>query len=155
MCFCGHKNFCLPCSGGIDATFMKNNNELKNKFLKLRVSSDELDKLKSLSKDYPSLSSYILDACWHFNSKRHIKKLEYIEQKYDLIVKLRSDINHLSANLNQLVIYTNNCIKMGVYLNNTSNEVIRIQSELLECLSKYKSEIRKLENDLKKAVRLL
>ncbi|MBQ8189340.1 MAG: hypothetical protein IJZ44_06140 [Lachnospiraceae bacterium] len=134
---------------------MKNNNELKNKFLKLRVSSDELDKLKSLSKDYPSLSSYILDACWHFNSKRHIKKLEYIEQKYDLIVKLRSDINHLSANLNQLVIYTNNCIKMGVYLNNTSNEVIRIQSELLECLSKYKSEIRKLENDLKKAVRLL
>ena len=78
-----------------------------------------------------------------------------MEQKYDLIVKLRSDINHLSANLNQLVIYTNNCIKMGVYLNNTSNEVIRIQSELLECLSKYKSEIRKLENDLKKAVRLL
>jgi len=127
----------------------------KTKYLNIRLSEEEHERLHKLAKDYPSMSSYILDACWHFNSKRHLKQLEYIEEKYNLIVHLRNDMSHLAGNLNQLIAYTNNCIKMGVYLDNTANEVIKIQSELLKCLAHYKNEIRILEKDLQKAIRLL
>lgn len=134
---------------------MKTVSNKKSKFLKLRVTIDELDKLKELSKEYPSLSSYVLDACWNFNSKLHMNKLEFLTQKYDLIISLRSDLNHLAANLNQLVQYTNSCIKMGVYLDNTSQEVIRIQNELLNCLLEYKQKNKQLEKQLKQLAKLI
>lgn len=134
---------------------MKTVSNKKSKFLKLRVTIDELDKLKELSKEYPSLSSYVLDACWNFNSKLHMNKLEFLTQKYDLIISLRSDLNHLAANLNQLVQYTNSCIKMGVYLDNTSQEVIRIQNELLNCLLEYKQKNIQLEKQLKQLAKLV
>ena len=135
--------------------FMKTESNKKSKFLKLRVSIDELDKLKELSKEYPSLSSYVLDACWNFNSKLHMNKLEFLTEKYDLIISLRSDLNHLAANLNQLVQYTNSCIKMGVYLDNTSQEVLRIQNELLNCLLEYKQKNKQLEKQLKQLAKLI
>lgn len=134
---------------------MKTESNKKSKFLKLRVSIDELDKLKELSKEYPSLSSYVLDACWNFNSKLHMNKLEFLTEKYDLIISLRSDLNHLAANLNQLVQYTNSCIKMGVYLDNTSQEVLRIQNELLNCLLEYKQKNKQLEKQLKQLAKLI
>ena len=134
---------------------MKTESNKKSKFLKLRVSIDELDKLKELSKEYPSLSSYVLDACWNFNSKLHMNKLEFLTEKYDLIISLRSDLNHLAANFNQLVQYTNSCIKMGVYLDNTSQEVLRIQNELLNCLLEYKQKNKQLEKQLKQLAKLI
>lgn len=134
---------------------MKTVSNKKSKFLKLRVSIDELDKLKELSKEYPSLSSYVLDACWNFNSKLHMNKLEFLTEKYDLIISLRSDLNHLAANLNQLVQYTNSCIKMDVYLDNTSQEVLRIQNELLNCLLEYKKKNKQLEKQLKQLAKLI
>ena len=134
---------------------MKTESNKKSKFLKLRVSIDELDKLKELSKEYPSLSSYVLDACWNFNSKLHMNKLEFLTEKYDLIISLRSDLNHLAANLNQLVQYTNSCIKMGVYLDNTSQEVLRIQNELLNCLLEYKQKNKKKKKQLKQLAKLI
>ena len=138
-----------PVRGELTQLFMKTEKIKKTKYLKIRISDDELIKLKNLSQDYPSLSSYVLDACWHFNGKRHLKKIEFLSEKYQLIVDLRSDLNRLAANLNQLVQYTNSCIKMGIYLDNTSSEVLRIQNELLNCLLEYKSKSNLLENELK------
>lgn len=150
---------CLPCAGGIDATlffvFMKNQKGKKTKYLNLRLSEDEHEKLKSLSKDYPSMSSFILDACWHFNGKLHLNKLEMLCEKYNLVSDLRSDLNHLSGNLNQLIQYTNTCIKMGVYLDNTASEVLRIQKELLDCLIEYKQKNIVLEKQIKQLAKLL
>ena len=137
---------------GIDATiFMDKDN--KNSRLYIRLTNDEHDKLRVLSKDYPSISAFVLDACWHFNGKLHLNKLEYLEKRFETLIKLRSDLNHLSANINQLVLYTNNCIKMGVYLNNTENEIIRLQTELLNNLNYYKKQMNSLEKELRNILR--
>ena len=40
-------------------------------------------------------------------------------------------------------------MKMGIYLENTSSEIIRIQSELLDCINSYKMELNKREKKLK------
>ena len=127
----------------------------KNSQIHLRLTADEHDRLRELSKDYSSMSAFILDACWHFKSKRHIKTLDFFENKFDLVLKLRTDLNRIGANFNQLVQYTNNCMTLGLYQDNTVDEIIRLQSELLSCLSDYKLEIKKMEGDLKKAFKLV
>ena len=101
------------------------------------------------------MSSFILDACWHFNSKRHLHKLDYLEKKFDIIQKSLTVLNKSAANLNELVQYTNHCMKMGVYLDNTSSEIIRITSEFKNALVEYKLEMNKAEKDLKNSLRYL
>lgn len=133
---------------------MMNQNN-KTKEIHLRVSVEENERLRNMAKVYPNLSSFILDACWHFDGDRHMKKLEYIDEKYRVLLSLKNDLSHLSGNLNQLVQYTNRCIYMGVYLNNTSQEVLRIESELLDCLSEYSNKIKKLEKELKQTIKKL
>ena len=133
---------------------MMNQNN-KTKEIHLRVSVEENERLRNMAKVYPNLSSFILDACWHFDGERHMKKLEYIDEKYRILLSLKNDLSHLSGNLNQLVQYTNRCIYMGVYLNNTSQEVLRIESELLDCLSEYSNKIKKLEKELKQTIKKL
>ena len=132
---------------------MNQNN--KTKEIHLRVSVEENERLRNMAKVYPNLSSFILDACWHFDGEQHKKKLEYLDEKYRILLSLKNDLSHLSGNLNQLVQYTNRCIYMGVYLNNTSQEVLRIESELLDCLSEYSNKIKKLEKELKQTIKKL
>ena len=133
--------------------FMKDKNTNKNKYIKVRVSEDELDRLKSLSSNYHSLSAFILDACWHFQGEKHLRKLEIIEEDYVIIENHRKELNRLGSNLNQLIQYTNNCMKMGVYLDNTSSEIIKQQSELLNSIVFLKNELNKREKQLKNLFR--
>ena len=121
----------------------------KSKYLNIRLTPEEHEKLKELASKYNSMSSFILDACWHFQGEKHLRKLEVIEEDYQIIENSRKELNHIGSNLNQLVQYTNNCMKMGIYLENTSSEIIRIQSELLDCINSYKMELNKREKKLK------
>ena len=125
----------------------------KTKHLDVRLSEEENERLRDLAKDYPSISSFVQDACWHFDGKLHLNKLEYIDKKYRVLLSLKNEVSHLSGNLNQLIQYTNRCINMGVYLENTSAEVIRIESDLLECLSDYRNRIKELEKELKDIIK--
>lgn len=149
------KTSCHLSQDGIDATlfFMKENN--KTSRLYIRLTNGENNKLRELAKDYPNLSSFVLDACWHFKSKRHIRVLDFFEEKFELVSKLRNDLNRIGANFNQLVQYTNNCMILGLYQDNTVDEIIRLQSEIISCLSDYKLEIRQMEKDLKQAFKLV
>lgn len=131
----------------------KTDKSKKTKHLDLRLSEEENERLRDLAKDYPSISSFVLDACWHFDGKLHLNKLEYIDKKYRVLLSLKNEVSHLSGNLNQLIQYTNRCINMGVYLENTSAEVIRIESDLLECLSDYRNRIKELEKELKDIIK--
>lgn len=160
MCICIHiylarytfvatKVTCPPYRKELTQLFMKDKNTNKNKYLKVRVSEDELDKLRSLSRNYHSLSAFILDACWHFQSEKHLRKLELIEEDYLIIENHRKELNRLGSNLNQLIQYTNNCMKLGVYLDNTSSEIIKQQSELLNSIVSLKNELNKREKRLK------
>ena len=131
----------------------KTDKSKKTKHLDLRLSEEENERLRDLAKDYPSISSFVLDACWHFDGKLHLNKLEYIDKKYRVLLSLKNEVSHLSGNLNQLIQYTKRCINMGVYLENTSAEDIRIESDLLECLSDYRNRIKELEKELKDIIK--
>ena len=134
---------------------MKNQVNKKTKYLNIRLSEDEHERLKEISKTYPTMSAFILDACWHFNSKRHIRTLDFFEEKFSLVERLRADLNKIGSNFNQLVQYTNNCMTLGLYQDNTVDEIKRIQTELISCMQDYKQEIKKMEADLKKAFKLV
>ena len=127
----------------------------KTKHLDLRLSEKENERLRDLAKDYPSISSFVLDACWHFNSKRHLHKLDYLEQKFEIIQNSLAILNRSAANLNELVQYTNHCMKMGIYQDKTSSEIIRILSEFSKNLVDYKQEMNNAKNDLKKSLRYI
>ena len=127
----------------------------KTKHLDLRLYEKENERLRDLAKDYPSISSFVLDACWHFNSKRHLHKLDYLEQKFEIIQNSLATLNRSAANLNELVQYTNHCMKMGIYQDKTSSEIIRILSEFSKNLVDYKQEMNNAKNDLKKSLRYI
>ena len=112
----------------------KTDKSKKTKHLDLRLSEEENERLRDLAKDYPSISSFVLDACWHFDGKLHLNKLEYIDKKYRVLLSLKNEVSHLSGNLNQLIQYTNRCINMGVYLENTSAE--ELEKELKDIIKK-------------------
>ena len=131
----------------------KTDKSKKTKHLDLRLSEEENERVRDLAKDYPSISCFVRDAGWHFDGKLHLNKLEYIDKKYRVLLSLKNEVSHLSGNLNQLIQYTNRCINMGVYLENTSAEVIRIESDLLECLSDYRNRIKELEKELKDIIK--
>ena len=130
---------------------VKSNN--KNNRLYIRLSDDENRRLRDLAQGYPSLSAFVLDACWHFNGTRHLKRVEYLEEKFKLLQSMRSELNRVAANLNQLVQYTNSCIKMGVYLPNTASEIQNIQSTLQDCLVDYRIRYRNLEKELSSIIK--
>ena len=119
------------------------------------MTDEENKRLRELAKDYPNLSSFVLDACWHFNGPRHLHKLEYLEQKFMLIQDLKTNLNRVAANLNELVQYTNHCMKLGLYQNNTAPEIMRLTSELINCLIIHKNKINKYEKDLKNSMRYI
>lgn len=142
-----------PLKSGIDATFFIMTKIIKTSRINLRLSADELDRLRELSKDYSSLSAFILDACWHYNRKTDYGILNYFDERCKLIAKFRPELNHLGGNLNQLIQYTNHCMIMGIYQENTAEEIKRVQNEILDCLLNIKAEFMNLEKDFRKVIK--
>ena len=157
MCFCRYKNL-LP-SDRRELTqlffcFMVESKIRKSKYLNLRLTEEEHARLKELAQNYPTLSSFVLDACWHFNNKRHINTLDSFEEKFKLMKRMFTEINRSGSNLNQLIQYTNHCIILGIYQDNTADEILRIQKEHLDCIKAFKIELKKIEKEFKKNVKL-
>ena len=99
--------------------FMMNKNTNKNKYLKVRVSEDELDRLKNLSSNYHSMSAFILDACWHFQGEKHLRKLEIIEEDYLIIENeiLKKKVKENKDFLSDLKYYSDNG-KITIFVKN-------------------------------------
>lgn len=157
MCFCRYKNL-LP-SDRRELTqlffcFMVESKTRKSKYLNLRLTEDEHARLKELAQNYPTLSSFVLDACWHFNNKRHINTLDLFEEKFNLMKRMFTEINRSGSNLNQLIQYTNHCMIMGIYQDNTADEILRLQKEHLDCIKALKIELKIIEKEFKKNVKL-
>lgn len=148
---CVQKLSC-PLFGGIDATLLFMKKSKKDYRIDIRLNQEEYEKLRILVQDYPNLSSFVLDACWNFDSKLHLDKLSYIEDKFIKIDNLRKELNKVASNFNQLVQYTNNCIKIGVYLPNTADEIIRLTTEMNEHLQFYRDLLFDLEKNINKLV---
>lgn len=128
---------------------------MKSKQIHLRVSDEELDKLRNLSKPYPTLSSFILDACWHFDAAKHVNKIKYLDEKIEILNGFRNEVSKIGTNFNQLVQYTNRCISMGIYLPNTADEILKITNRLSNQLDAYYKKVQDAEKMIKRAARII
>lgn len=105
---------------------MKNN---KTHRIFVRVSDDELEKLKEKSRNYPTLSSFVLDACFNFDDELGIKRLEKLRLWSEDFTSFQNEIIRISNNVNQLAHYTNNLKLTGVLLPGVLKEIIQIEND--------------------------
>ena len=103
--------------------------EYKNKQINLRLTEKEYFKLKEKAVNYPTLSSYILDACLNFDDELGIKRLEKLRLWSEDFTSFQNEIIRISNNVNQLAHYTNNLKLTGVLLPGVVNEIIQIEND--------------------------
>ena len=103
---------------------MKNSNKTHRIFV--RVSDKELEELKEKSKNYPTLSSFVLDACFKFDDELGIKRLERLRLWSEDFHSFKTEISKIGANINQLAHYVNNLQKTGVFLPSVLDEIVRV-----------------------------
>lgn len=115
----------------------------KTEELHLRITKSEKLRLAEKAKNYPSLSSYILDAAMQFDDKLGIKKIDLINDFAQVYNAHNIELNRVGVNLNQLAKYTNMKLKLGDY--EDISILIQLQITLNECLTVLKS-IKKAEN---------
>ena len=106
---------------------MKNSNKTHRIFV--RVSDKELEELKEKSKNYPTLSSFVLDACFKFDDELGIKRLERLRLWSEDFHSFKTEISKIGANINQLAHYVNNLQKTGVFLPSVLDEIVRVENE--------------------------
>ena len=106
---------------------MKNSNKIHRIFV--RVSDKELEELKEKSKNYPTLSSFVLDACFKFDDELGIKRLERLRLWSEDFHSFKTEISKIGANINQLAHYVNNLQKTGVFLPSVLDEIVRVENE--------------------------
>lgn len=103
--------------------------EYKNKQINLRLTEKEYFKLKEKAVNYPTLSSYILDACLNFDDDLGIKRLEKLRLWSEDFTSFQNEIIRISNNVNQLAHYTNNLKLIGVLLPGVVKEIIQIEND--------------------------
>ena len=103
--------------------------EYKNKQINLRLTEKEYFKLKEKAVNYPTLSSYILDACLNFDDELGIKRLEKLRLWSEDFTSFQNEIIRISNNVNQLAHYTNNLKLIGVLLPGVVKEIIQIEND--------------------------
>ena len=103
--------------------------EYKNKQINLRLTEKEYFKLKEKAVNYPTLSSYILDACLNFDDDLGIKRLEKLRLWSEDFTSFQNEIIRISNNVNQLAHYTNNLKLTGVLLPGVVKEIIQIEND--------------------------
>ena len=103
--------------------------EYKNKQINLRLTEKEYFKLKEKAVNYPTLSSYILDACLNFDDELGIKRLEKLRLWSEDFTSFQNEIIRISNNVNQLAHYTNNLKLTGVLLPGLVKEIIQIEND--------------------------
>ena len=103
--------------------------EYKNKQINLRLTEKEYFKLKEKAVNYPTLSSYILDACLNFDDELGIKRLEKLRLWSEDFTSFQNEIIRISNNVNQLAHYTNNLKLTGVLLPGVVKEIIQIEND--------------------------
>lgn len=126
---------------------------LKTKRVYFRISEEDLKRLHKLAEKYPSVSSFIIDACWNFNAERHLNILDFIEEKVNIMNSFTAEMNKVGNNLNQLTHYTNTCIKLGIYLPNTIEEIINTQCEIKYLMNQINVDLKNTQDLMRKHIK--
>lgn len=115
--------------------------------INLRLTSQEMELLKSKAKTHKSLSSYIIDTCLSSDDKLTTKKLDFLESWANKYISYKSEFSHQNNNLNQLAKYLNSTDwhndkvldEIKLILNSIFDINERISLENQEILSIYRS----------------
>jgi len=106
------------------------NKKNKSKRVYIRVTEDELNKLKDKGKNYPTLSFFIIDACMKFDDGLGIMRLKKIQGWTKDYLVYRSEINRIGNNLNQISHYLNKLQSTGVIVPDSISEIKHVQDDL-------------------------
>lgn len=116
----------------------------KSEVIILRVTPEEKDLIKRKAKQYPSISSYILDAATGYDAKYSIALVDSLEQWSKQISDWKLFYQNLGTNINQLAKYENELALVGVHNEKLLEENNRI---ILKC-KEFLLEVVKFQNTL-------
>lgn len=116
----------------------------KSEVIILRVTPEEKDLIKRKAKQYPSISSYILDAATGYDAKYSIALVDSLEQWSKQISDWKLFYQNLGTNINQLAKYENELALVGVHNEKMLEENNRI---ILKC-KEFLLEVVKFQNTL-------
>lgn len=111
----------------------------KNKRIDLRLTEKEYLFLKEKAKNYPTLSSFVLDACRNFDDELGIKRLDVIRKWCSDYKKYEYELNRIGCNINQIAHYLNKLADVGILSDKFLPELKRQYSVLIELLTQLNS----------------
>jgi hypothetical protein len=122
----------------------------KNKRINIRLTEEEYQMIGDKSKNYPSVSSFIIDACNKFDDRRGIRNLEFLMNFSSVYAEEKSVINKTASNINQIAHYANMLKKNGVMSEAIIKEFIVEIDKWNNCLSSMIVLNSKIENIIRK-----
>lgn len=111
----------------------------KNKRIDLRLTEKEYLILKEKAKNYPTFSSFVLDACRNFDDELGIKRLNVIRKWCSDFNKYEFDLNQIGRNINQIAHYLNKLADVGILSDKFLPELKCQYSVLIDLLTQLNS----------------
>lgn len=126
----------------------------KNKQINLRLSEKELDALKNKAKGYPTLSAFILDACFKFDDELGIKRIQRFKSWSSDFLKFDSEISRVGNNINQLNKLLYKMTSSGIVTSPVIKEILNQQNEIMNLFTEILNSNIKFKNDSSKFLHL-
>lgn len=108
---------------------------IKDRRIFVRVTDTEYSDLKKKAENYPTLSSFVLDACMNFDDALGIKRLDIIRNWSDDYSKFESELHKIGSNINQLAHQVNKLSSIGVVSPDLFLELQKQYGNLIDLLS--------------------
>ena len=107
----------------------------KTKEIHLRLTEKEYTILKEKAKDYPSLSSYVIDACLNFDDELGRRRLNRFRLWSEDFHKFESELNMIGNNINQIAYHFNKMSHTGVYPEGLIDTSIKLHKQTVDLLA--------------------
>lgn len=124
------------------------NEGIKNKRIDIRVSTEELEKIKQKAHGYQSVSAYMIDAALNFDDRLGRQRLAAIDEWAALYVQYKKDINGIGNNLNQLAHYANQMNRLGL----ADTKVLEENHKMMESWIEIAKVLVRGNENLRKAI---
>ena len=126
--------------------------EKRSKYIKIRMTREEMERIKEKSASYTSVSHFIRSAVAEHSGVGAKQKLELIRELGDFYREFRSGLSHIGSNLNQSVRRANELSAAGLLPPGYITEVL--MPAILETRNMLDGIKKKLDAVTRKAVKL-
>lgn len=126
--------------------------EKRTRYIKIRMTREEMERIKEKSASYTSVSHFIRSAVAEHSGVSARRKLELIQELGDFYREYRNGLSHIGGNLNQSVRRANELSAAGLLPPGYVTEVLL--PAILETRGILDGIKRKLDSITRKAVKL-